>query len=55
MSDLVNDLSKQVADLTAANSELRSALESLVDWCIKFTPEYPACLVRAKSLIAKNS
>lgn len=52
--NLTEDLAKQVKDLTASNSDLRSALEALVDWCIQFTPEYPQCLLRAKELLSNN-
>lgn len=53
--NLTEDLAKQVKDLTASNSDLRSALEALVDWCILHTPEYPQCLLRAKELLSKDN
>lgn len=45
------DEAEVYAQMFALMPEMKQALSNLVDWCIQFTPEYPACLVRAKELI----
>jgi len=41
------------AALLAAAPDMLEALINLHDWCVQFTPEYPAALLKAKEAIIK--